>query len=201
MKDSGVWGSCCTIICCAFSLFRRINSLISISIAWVLVRAPFPITKISSRAIKTSPPSMVRTLWVLPEMGGIVSVWVLNSGVKSKIDCMITDSRSRMELAIRPINTSLYILIEASRVKKKLCMGRNANQSLLKNFVRLSLTISTPSINRRERFSAFSSSNCSFRLPFGDFSPINGSIRSIRSSTSCLILSSFRILHNRSLTS
>ncbi len=45
---------------------------------------------------------------------------------------MITDSRSRMELAIRPINTSLYILIEASRVKKKLCMGRNANQSLLK---------------------------------------------------------------------
>ena len=60
--------------------------------AWVLVRAPLPMTNMSSRAIKTSPPSIVRVRWLDPGIGGMIRVCVLNSGVKSKIDCMMTDS-------------------------------------------------------------------------------------------------------------
>ena len=169
--------------------------------AWELVRAPLPISRMSARAMSTSPPSMVRILFVAPGTGGIVNVRVLNSGVKSKIERIMTDSRSRMEFAMRPISTSLLTLMEASLVKRKLCMGRSAYQSLLRNLVRLSFTISTPSISNRERFSAFSRISCSLRLPQGAFSPMKGSIFSMRSSTSALMASSLRMLHSRSRTS
>ncbi|WP_303030979.1 ABC transporter ATP-binding protein [uncultured Duncaniella sp.] len=74
-------------------------------------------------------------------------------------------------------------------------------QPIAKNLVRLSLTISTPSISKRDKSSALSFSKCSFRLPFGDSSPMKGSMRSMRLRTSCLIFSSFNILHRSSFTS
>ena len=156
MKDSGEWGSSCTRICCTLSSFRLIKLYIKASIARVDVRVPLPITNISSRAICTSPPSMVNLRsgsWVVARF----TVLVLNPGVKSKMDCMMIASRSRTALAILPISTSLYILMDASRVKKKLCNGRKSYQSLFKNLVNVSRFISTPSISRRAKSSASSS--------------------------------------------
>ena len=158
MNDSGEWGNSCTRICCTLSSFRLMKLYIKASMARVDVRTPFPITSISSRAICTSPPSMV----ILRRGSGVVArfnVLVLNPGVKSKMDCMIIASRSRTALAIFPISTSLYMLMEASRVKKKLCNGRKSYQSLFRNLVNVSRFISTPSISKRAKSSASSSNN------------------------------------------
>ena len=199
MNDSGEWGNSCTRICCTLSSFRLMKLYISASIPRVVVRAPLPITKISSRAIRTSPPSIVNL-----RVGSFVvfklRVRVLNPGVKSKIDCMITASRSRTAFAMRPMSTSLYMLMDASRVKKKLCNGRRSYQSLFRNLVNVSRFISTPSMSKRAKSSASSSNNLSLIEPLGVSSAIKGSIFSMRLSTSNLMASSFKMFVSKSLT-
>ena len=153
----------------------------------------------SSRAIWTSPPSMV-VLRLMPLCGSRVRVFVLKPGVKSNMDCMMTASRSRTALAILPISTSLYMLMEASRVKKKLCSGRKSYQSLFKNLVSVSRLISTPSISRRAKSAASSSSNMSLMEPLGEWTPMDGSIFSMRLRTSVFTASSFRMFVSRSFT-
>ena len=90
MKDSGEWGSSCTRICCTLSSFRLIKLYIKASIARVDVRIPLPITNISSRAICTSPPSMVNL-----RRGSDSVVQIQCLGVKSgrKVENRLHDDR------------------------------------------------------------------------------------------------------------
>ncbi len=92
------------------------------SMPWVLVRSPVPMTKMSSRAMRKSPPSMV-----MREVAAEGRSWVTGvHGVTPKREwwvkmaSMISDSLSRTLLAMRPLITLSLTAMAISRVKNRL---------------------------------------------------------------------------------
>ena len=116
MNDSGDEGSCCTIMCLVPLVCSLQSLAMSMSIPLVLVLHPLPITSISSRATRMSPPSMYISL--LPGQNSwAFMIPPLNEPLPRKIASIMSDSLILTLFAIRQIRALFPMVTDASLVK------------------------------------------------------------------------------------